>query len=289
VYETFNQFVCDVTRICHNAQVYNRASSLIFANAASLLDVFKKKLDELVRNGTIRPEDAVMPDYGPLPEVEDSPPPADDEEEIEEDEEEEDEDEEEDDDDDETDDESGRRRNKRRLTQIGRRSRGDGDTTHRKGRPPKVLTPLEGRIDEILKGLRKHKNSGGELGIYQFERLPDKAEVPDYFATIQEPIALDLIKKKFKRKKYQNLDQLLRDLNLMFDNAMRYNEDGSVVYEDAQQLKQLTRQLVEEQRARPDEEFRDEHGKLPLAGIQHLGRVFVVGKLLSGRFDDAWP
>lgn len=271
----------DVTRICHNAQVYNRPSAPIFSDAGRLLEVFKEKLAEMVKEGAVTAEDATLPDLGPLPEFEDSPPPEDDEEELEED----DEEEEEDDEDDDSDDEGGRRRFGRRRRQSGARRGGeDGDDAQKKrGRPPKVFTPVEARIQAILKGLRRFKNESGQLRILHFERLPDKAELPDYYEAIRNPIALDTIKKKHKRKKYQSVDQALRDLELMFENAMHYNEEGSEVYQDAVELVNQARLLAEEEKAKPDEDFRDEDGRLPLAGIEYRGEIWKVGEYTTAR------
>ncbi|KAL2194527.1 hypothetical protein P885DRAFT_42786 [Corynascus similis CBS 632.67] len=194
-YTKFSEFVHDVTRICHNAQVYNRPSAPIFSDAGRLLDVFKEKLTEMKR----------------------------------------------------------------------------------RGRPPKVFTPLEARIQAILKGLRRFKNENGHLRILHFERLPDKAELPEYYAVIQNPIALDTIKKKHKRKKYQSVDQALQDLERMFENAKQFNEEGSEVYQDAVELANQARILAEEEKAKPDEYFRDEDGKLPLDGIDYRGEIWRVG------------
>jgi chromatin structure-remodeling complex subunit RSC1/2 len=274
-YKAFNEFVHDVTRICHNAQVYNRPSAPIFSDAGRLLDVFKEKLAEMVKEGLITSQDAEIPDLGPLPEFEDSPPPEDDEEEADED----DEEEEEEDEDEDSDDEGGRRRSGRRRRQSGVRKGGDDDDAQKKrGRPPKVFTPLEARIQAILKGLRRFKNDSGQLRILAFERLPDKAELPEYYAAIRNPIALDTIKKKHKRKKYQTVDQALQDLELMFDNAKQFNEEGSEVYQDAVELMTQARLLAEQEKAKPDEEFRDEDGRLPLAGIEHKGEIWRVGE-----------
>ena len=265
-----------MTRICHNAQVYNRPSSQIFSDASSLQDVFKERLNELVKKGAITAQDATIPDYGPLPEFEDSPPAEEREEADEEDEEEEEEEEEEEDDD--SDDEGARRRARKSGRQSSRRDRGEDDDPHKKrGRPPKVFTPLEARINELLRGLRRYKNREGQIAMVHFEKLPDKTELPDYYAAISEPIALDLIKRKYKRKKYQTLDQVVRDLDLMFENAKKYNKEGSLVYEDAVVMQRDAHMLAEEQKARPDDDFRDEDGKLPLATIEHNGQTWRVG------------
>ncbi|KAL2151607.1 hypothetical protein VTH82DRAFT_6705 [Thermothelomyces myriococcoides] len=254
-------------------RVYNRPSAPIFSDAGRLLQVFKDKLAEMVKEGLITAEDAVIPDLGPLPEFEDSPPPEDDEEEADED----DEDEEDEDEDEDSDDEGGRRRSGRRRRQS-RRGGDDGDDAQKKrGRPPKVFTPLEARIQAILKGLRRFRNENGRLRILHFERLPDKTELPEYYAAISNPIALDTIKKKHKRKKYQSVDEALQDLELMFENAKKFNEEGSEVYQDAVELAKQARILAEEEKAKPDEEFRDEDGRLPLASIEYRGEVWRVG------------
>lgn len=290
-YTGFNEFVRDVMRICHNAQVYNRPSAPIFSDAGRLQEVFKEKLDEMVKKGQITAAEAELPDLGPLPEFEDSPPPEEDEEEEEEEDEEEEDDEDEDDDD--SDDEGGRRgRRKRGGRRRGGRGRNrggddDDDDAHKKrGRPPKVFTPLEARINELLRGLRRFKNDSGQLRILHFERLPDKSELPDYYTSIRNPIALDLIKKKHKRKKYTTLDQVLQDLELIFENAKEYNEEGSEVYEDAVELQKQARIIAEEEKAKPDDQFRDEDGKLPLSHIEYQGQIWRVGKLRRPNEDN---
>ncbi|KAK8091791.1 Bromodomain-containing protein [Apiospora hydei] len=266
-YSNFSEFVRDVAQICHNAQVYNRPSSHFFQDAGRLREVFKEELQKLVDDEAITPAEAVLPDLGELPEAEDSPPP-------EEDEGEEDEDDEDDeDDDDDSDDEGGRRRGRR--SRQGRKSDARDEDAHKKrGRPPKVFTPLEARIHALLKGLRKFKHPDGELMILPFEKLPDKQATPEYYTHIKNPIALDAIKKKAKRKKYPNVDAALKDIELMFENAKEYNEEGSQIFQDAVELQKQARVLAEQEKARPDNEFEDEDGRRPLTEIVNRGEVW---------------
>lgn len=276
-YTAFSEFVRDVALISHNAMVYNRPSSEFFQDAVRLREVFKEELQKLVDEGIIKPEEAVLPDLGEIPEAEDSPPPDPDDEEPEE----EDEDDEDDEDDDDSDDDGVRRRGRRggRPSGSGRKSdMKDEDSHKRRGRPPKVFTPLEARIHALLKGLRKFKHPGGDLLIVPFERLPDKQSSPDYFSAIKNPIALDLIKRKAKRKKYQNVDQVMRDLDLMFENAKQYNEEDSQLYQDAVELQRQAHLLAEQEKAKPDNDFEDEDGRRPLPEILHNGEVWRVGR-----------
>ncbi|KAL6877166.1 Bromodomain-containing protein [Trichoderma novae-zelandiae] len=284
-YSAFPEFVRDVAQICHNAQVYNRPSAPIFGAAERLREVFQEQLKKLVDSGDVTAEDARLPDLGELPPVEDSPSPQS----GNEDQQDErmkgtgngddDEGEEEEDSDEDSDDEEYKGRNGRRYTSDrGSRTNGkDARFQQKRGRPPMVLTPTEARIFSILKELKKVKDADGNPLAAPFERLPDKAIVPDYYQIIANPIALDNIKKKAKRKKYQTVDQALSDLELMFDNAKSYNEDGSQVYEAAVKLQQQARVLAEQEKLRPDDDFRDEDGKLPLASIEYNGETWKVG------------
>jgi chromatin structure-remodeling complex subunit RSC1/2 len=290
LYSNFPEFVRDVAQICHNAQVYNRPSAPIFGAAERLREVFSEKLQQLVAQGKITADEAKIPDLGELPPVEDSPVPDSaideqelDEEEDEDDDEEEEEEEEEEDDD--SEDDGGRRRRRSSRGRLSsRRDRDidrDDDAHKKRGRPPMVLTPMEARISSILRGLRKFKGEDGTLLILPFEKLPDKSSNPDYYQTISNPIALDNIKKKAKRKKYNNVDQVMVDIERMFDNAMLYNEDDSQVHKAAFELQGQARILAEQEKARPDDDFRDEDGKLPLAEIEFKGELWKVGKLIT--------
>ncbi|PHH77548.1 hypothetical protein CDD83_4103 [Cordyceps sp. RAO-2017] len=303
-YTSFSEFVKDVAQICHNAQVYNRPSAPIFAAAVRLRDVFRRELKKLLAQGRISAKDATLPDLGELPPAEPSSRGSDDGDnvgEVEEEEEEEEDDDDDDDDDEEksddedqdqdedededesSDDDAGHQAKKgpqkRQLTSNYKNpsfERGDGSRL-KGGRPPVLLTPLAARILFILKGLRKFKKDNGSPLTLPFENLPDKAIVPDYYDIVRSPIALDSIEKKAKRKDYQTLDQALADIDLMFENAKLYNEDDSEVYKSAARLQQHARALAELERVKPDEDFRDKEGKLPLCEIQHMGQIWKIG------------
>lgn len=277
----------DVAQICHNAQVYNRPSAPIFGAAVRLREVFREELKKLVEKGCITTNEATLPDLGELPPAEESPSRTSEHEDVgDADDDEEDEEGEEEDDDDESSDGDGARRRRRQKNRKHPSSPGrkdsdedkDGDVHKRRGRPPSVLTPMEARILSILRGLRKPRGKDGSPLFLSFERLPDKAAVADYYETITNPIALDNIRKKAKRKKYSDVDQVLDDLELMFDNAKLYNEDDSEVYQAAVELQQQARLLAEQEKIKPDDNFRDEDGKLPLAEIRYDGQTWKVGK-----------
>lgn len=262
--------------------MYNRPSAPIFGAAIKLQGIFRQELDKLVESSQITKEDAVLPDLGELPPVEDSPSR---DSEVDSDAAEEEEEEEDDDDDDDDDDDeygaggSGRHKHRARRSGAKKRDVDMEEDAHRgRGRPPMVLTPVEARISSVIKGLRRFKSSDGSLLVAPFEKLPDRTTLPDYYQAITNPISLDSIKKKAKRKKYSTVDGFLEDMNIMFENAKTYNEDHSELYQAAVELQKETQLLADQEKSKPDDEFRDEDGRLPVAQIEQNGSVWRVGE-----------
>jgi chromatin structure-remodeling complex subunit RSC1/2 len=281
------QFVRDGALIVHNAQTYNRPSSAIYKAATRLREEFIIELTKLVSSGLITQADATLPDLGPLPDADDFGPEEDDEADEDDEEEDEDEEDEEDEDEDSGDEEDTRKRRGRKArksTIASKRTTGatqekeDPDPHKKRGRPPKVFTPLEARINGILKGLRKFKDPDGHLKIVPFEKMPDKQSEPGYYEVITNPMVMDLIKRKAKRKIYRSVAEVMKDINLMFENAKAYNEDDSQLYADAVELQKEAKVLAEQEMKKPDSDFVDEDGKLPLPEILHNGTSWKVGK-----------
>ena len=273
-YKSFSEFVRDCALISHNAQTYNRPESGAYQDAVVLRREFEKEFKALADQGVIPKEVATYPDLGELPPVE-SPLPVEEEEEDDVDDEEDDEE-----DEDESDEDGPKRRRKRgprSTAAITKREGGkedgglkgnDAESRKRRGRPPRVDTPMESRIKAVLKAIRKYKNEHGNIIIHQFEKLPDKVAMPEYYMEIKEPIAIEQIKvrwnivakgplsypntvtvsniaqRKQKRKKYQSVDHFMRDIDVMFNNAKSYNQDESQIYKDAVYLQVCLRSTV---------------------------------------------
>ena len=201
-YPDFATFVRDAALIVHNAQTYNRPKSIAFQDSLIVKGLFEKAFSELVEQGMITEEEAKFPYLGELPSNESlSADEEDDEEEEAGEEEEDEEDEEEEEEADESEEETVGRKRKRRSSAAApskRRatSKTNGVQTEARkghGRPPKVDTPLEARIRNVLRGIRRIK-SGDRLIYVSFEKLPDKAQHPQYYTTIKEPLSLEQIK-----------------------------------------------------------------------------------------------
>lgn len=78
-----------------------------------------------------------------------------------------------------------------------------------------------------------------------FMDLPDRNIYPDYYDIIQSPICMNQIKKKINRKEYQSLRSFWTDIKLLCTNCQLYNEDGSILYNDARLIEQTTRNVLE--------------------------------------------
>jgi ATP-dependent helicase STH1/SNF2 len=66
-----------------------------------------------------------------------------------------------------------------------------------------------------------------------FIELPDRYDYADYYQIIKNPICMDMIKKKINKKEYQSLKQFRVDIALLCNNCRTYNEDGSLLFKDA--------------------------------------------------------
>ncbi|KAJ5469461.1 hypothetical protein N7539_009079 [Penicillium diatomitis] len=265
-YKNVTNCVRDFALIPHNAQTYNRPKSQAYEDALVIKDVIITELKKLVERGLLTAQEAELPDLGEIPEADPLP---------------EEDDEDEDDDEDDEDDSDDDRRKKKPGPKPGFKrgnQKNEPDSRKKRGRPPRVDTPMETRIKTILKGIRKFKGPDGQLKISHFERLPDKMSYPDYYMEIKEPIAIDIIKRKAKRKKYNSVDHFMRDLDLMFNNARAYNQSESRIYKDAVDLQVEARKLAEQEKKKPDSEYLMEDGRFPLPdGILHRNELWKVG------------
>ena len=123
-----------------------------------------------------------------------------------------------------------------------------------RGRPPSTSSsdPLDARrrkaltrifdacYDAVLEVMDEDGRDRSEL----FMELPDKREYRDYFAIIKRPISLEQIRKRIDGYAYTSLQGFKEDFRTMWENARTYNEEGSIVYEDANVLEVISPQII---------------------------------------------
>ena len=86
------------------------------------------------------------------------------------------------------------------------------------------------------------------------------------------------LQRKQKRKKYQSVDHFMKDIDTMFNNAKKYNEDESNIYKEAVFLQREAHKLADQEKKKADSEYVMEEGRLPLPnGILHNGELWKVG------------
>jgi hypothetical protein len=97
------------------------------------------------------------------------------------------------------------------------------------------LAPPELKIKclEILKGLQTHEHGW----VFAAPVNPDELGLVDYFDIIKKPMDLGTIQKKLDLGSYHSFDDFRSDVRLTFENAMKYNEERTVVHEMAKDLK----------------------------------------------------
>jgi ATP-dependent helicase STH1/SNF2 len=102
---------------------------------------------------------------------------------------------------------------------------------------------LQAGLRRIYDSLMKlESNSDAEEGeedeekrqiIGPFVALPHKKFYADYYNIIKRPICMKMIDTNIKKEEYSSLNDMKRDIELLANNARTYNEDGSILYLDA--------------------------------------------------------
>jgi len=128
------------------------------------------------------------------------------------------------------------------------------------GMPPEVRASLDNSMRRIFDGLMKMEveaipvpnedNKDDEddepdsrLIIGPFVKLPSKRDYGDYYVLIQNPICMRDIEKKMKKGEYRKLSDMRRDFQLLCNNCRTYNEDGSILYKDANTMEVSTHHI----------------------------------------------
>ncbi|KAI9791982.1 MAG: hypothetical protein M1816_003251 [Peltula sp. TS41687] len=107
--------------------------------------------------------------------------------------------------------------------------------------------PADPEEDEDGEGLEKR------AVIDPFVSLPSKKIYPDYYLVIQNPISMDQIKKKINKEEYNSIKGFKEDILTLCNNARTYNEDGSLLFQDANTIEsECLARLKSEMENHPD-------------------------------------
>lgn len=112
--------------------------------------------------------------------------------------------------------------------------------------------PLKKRLYALVKCVVEYIYEDGRQPMLLFMEKPSKKLYPDYYQVITEPIDMLAIEANIKAEKYQNENELIQDFKLMFNNCRQYNEEGSLIYLDANTLERILMEKVKELGPLPD-------------------------------------
>uniref|UniRef100_T1J6Q3 Polybromo-1 n=1 Tax=Strigamia maritima TaxID=126957 RepID=T1J6Q3_STRMM len=91
----------------------------------------------------------------------------------------------------------------------------------------------------LYETIRTFQNAQAYVLSEPFLRLPSRRAYPDYYKEIKNPISLCNIRSKIKSGQYSTVNEVMDDLNLMFENAKHYNRADSRIYKDAVKLQKV--------------------------------------------------
>ncbi|CAG8513923.1 712_t:CDS:10, partial [Ambispora leptoticha] len=134
-----------------------------------------------------------------------------------------------------------------KKTKLGNSSQDKESTSQDLSSSPSLsISKVRTECEKILQEIGKKQADDGHFLASIFEELPLAEEYPTYYSVIKEPIALENIRENIKNNEYKTIEQFKEDCDTMFANAKRFNEPGSMVYNDAVYLQKFVTQKVTE-------------------------------------------
>ncbi|KAJ2914877.1 hypothetical protein MD484_g5545, partial [Candolleomyces efflorescens] len=104
---------------------------------------------------------------------------------------------------------------------------------------PATRDRMKKAFSDCYKAVTACEDETGRKRCELFRELPDKRDYPDYYQLISQPISLAQIRKRSNGGYYKNVLAYREDWRLMFNNARTYNQEGSWVYIDAEEMEKV--------------------------------------------------
>ncbi|CAI6333430.1 unnamed protein product [Periconia digitata] len=137
---------------------------------------------------------------------------------------------------------------------------GEPAPPRKRGRPgpgketlnPEQRASLQDIVDKVFQALNQLEEVSSDESlpnrgiIDPFIELPPKSDYPDYYQLIKTPICIKQIERKINTNKYQSLKQFRQDIAVLCNNCRTYNEDGSVLFGDANTIEKTAVEKLKE-------------------------------------------
>ncbi|CDS03051.1 hypothetical protein LRAMOSA00453 [Lichtheimia ramosa] len=105
--------------------------------------------------------------------------------------------------------------------------------------PPHIRQQMTHVFETCYRAVEEAEDEDGRKRNVLFMDLVSKRDYPIYYTMIKNPIAMKMIKKRIHSPYYKSIQQFRADFHLMFDNARTFNEEGSLVYQDADEMQRI--------------------------------------------------
>ncbi|EJC98735.1 Bromodomain-containing protein, partial [Fomitiporia mediterranea MF3/22] len=150
------------------------------------------------------------------------------------------------------------------IDKILRRGDEDDDGSDKEGGKKKEKGTNIHRLmkNRLQKLLGKTDEAGRQLSP-AFMDLPSKKKWAVYYKLIARPICIEDIFKRIKRKGYTTIQDFMSDVDLVFSNALQFNEEHSLIWEDALTLKTYFHQIMNDLPAKYNMNRADESSASP--------------------------
>ncbi|KAK7058434.1 hypothetical protein VNI00_002068 [Paramarasmius palmivorus] len=113
----------------------------------------------------------------------------------------------------------------------------DGEHKHK---PPSLNRLIKSRLQKLI----SKTDEDGRIMSEMFMELPSKKEWPIYYKEIKQPQCFENISKRIKRKEYPTANDFAKDVELVFSNALHFNQEYTPIWNDATALRDYFRTLM---------------------------------------------
>lgn len=117
---------------------------------------------------------------------------------------------------------------------------GSDDEGTKKKKPPNLTRLLKTRLQKVA----EKTDEEGRVLSTEFMDLPNRKQWSIYYKTIKRPQCLENVFKHLKRKEYHTSQEFANDVELVFSNALEFNQEHTPIWEDALTLRDYFRQLM---------------------------------------------
>ena len=132
-------------------------------------------------------------------------------------------------------------------------------------------------LETIINKIKKHEHA-----IY-FQRaavkdIKEKKYRKMYLKSVKHPMDLSVVRRRFNKKKYLNIQQIYDDISLIWDNAQFFNCNGSDVYKDAEIMRDYTNDLFKKKKIEVNFIEKQKTNSIPLEEKEKIKKNSKINK-----------